>query len=125
MHEVDVAAQSEFGHQEPEMVLAGDQVGRGRHMDQHVDVGGLDPGVVQRSTTGSQCQISVEKAAVRAALLASSAEVVVQPTLVDAEVFDDPSGLERPTVRTNGTQVLQDLLIGDTALRQIRADPHQ
>ncbi len=125
MDEVDVAAQSELGHEEPEMVLAGDQVGRGRHMDQDVDVGGVDPGVVERGTPGSQCQITVEEAAVGAAPLASSAEVVVQPTLMDAEVFDDPLGLERPTVRANGTQVLEDLLVGDSAVRQVRADPHQ
>ena len=119
--EVDVPAQSELGRQEPEVVLAGDQVGRGRHMDQDVDFGGVDPGVGEGGAPGSERQITVVEAAVGAAPLASPAEVVVQPPLMDAEVLDDPLGLERPTVRANGTEVLEDLLVGDPAVRQDRS----
>ena len=125
MDEVDVAAQAELGHEEPEVVLAGDEIGRGRHMHQHVDVRGVDPGVGERGTPRSQRQITVVEAAVGSAQLAPSAEVVVQPALTNAEVLDDPLGLERPAVRTNRAQVLQDLLVGDPPLRQVGADALQ
>jgi hypothetical protein len=49
------------------------------------------------------------------------AEVVVQPPLVDAEVLDDPFGLERPAVRTDGSQVFENLLVGDPVVRQAGA----
>ena len=96
MHEIDVVAQSEPGHQVPEMVLAGEQVGRGRHMDENIDVGGVHSGVGDGGEARPERQITVEQAAVSAASLALSAEVVVQPPLMDAEVSDDPLGLQGP-----------------------------
>ena len=125
MDEVDVPAQSELGRQEPEVVLAGDEVGRGRHMDHDVDVGGVESGVDEGGAPGSQRQISVVEAAVGPAPLAPPAELVVQAPLMDAEVLDDPLGLERSAVRANGAEVFEDLLVGDSVFGQVGADAHQ
>ena len=54
-----------------------------------------------------------------------SAKLVVQPALMDAKVLDDPLGLEASAVRANGTQVLQNLLVGDSVIRQIGADAYE
>ena len=116
---------SELGHKEPEVVLAGDEVGRRRHVDHDVDVGGVDAGVDEGGLPGSERQIPVVEAAVGPAPLVPPAELVVQPPLVDAEVLDDPLGLEGPAVRANGTEVLEDLLVGDPVLRQVRTDADQ
>ena len=43
VYEVHIPAKSELGRQEPEVVLAGDEVGSGRHMDQDVDVSRIHP----------------------------------------------------------------------------------
>ena len=53
MDEVDVAAQAELGREEPEVVLAGDEIRRGGHVDDHVHLGGVDPGVGEGGTTRS------------------------------------------------------------------------
>ena len=56
MDEVGVPAQPELGREEPEVVLAGDEVRRGRHMDHDVDVGGVDAGVDEGSAPGPERQ---------------------------------------------------------------------
>ena len=80
------------------------------------------PASAMAARPGPQRQIAVEDPAVGAAALAPPAELVVQPPLMDAEVFDDPLGLEGPAVRANGTKVLENLLVGDPAVRQVRPD---
>jgi hypothetical protein len=44
---------------------------------------------------------------------------------MDAEVPDDPLGFEGPVVGADGTQVFEDLLVGDSAVRQEGADAEQ
>jgi len=44
---------------------------------------------------------------------------------VDAEVLDDPLGFEGPAVGADGTEILEDLLVGDSAVRQEGADAEQ
>jgi hypothetical protein len=71
-------------------------------VDHNVDIGGVEIGIGEGGTPGSQRQISVEEAAVRPAPFARGAELVVQASLEDAEVFDDPFRLEGPPVGADG-----------------------
>ena len=125
MDEVHIPTQSELGRQEPEVVLAGDEVRRRRHVDQDIHFGGVDLGVDESGAPGSERQVTVVQAALGPAPLASPAELIVQPPLMDAEVLDDPFGLQWPTVRANGTKVLEDLLVGDSVFGQVGTDPDQ
>jgi len=101
------------------MVLAGDEIWRGRHVDQDVYVVGFDPGVDECGAAGSKGQITVVEAAVGPAPLVPSPELVVQAPLVNAEVSYHPLGLERPCVRANRMEILEDLLVGYPATRQV------
>jgi len=94
-------------------------------MDHDVDVGGVESGVGEGGAPGSQRQITIEEAAVGTAALAPSPELIIQPPLMDAEVPDDPLRFKGPAVRTNGTEVLEDLLVGDPAVGQVGTDAHQ
>ena len=53
MDQIGVPAQPELGHQEPEVVLAGDEVRRGGHMDQDINVDRLEPSVGEGGAAGS------------------------------------------------------------------------
>lgn len=125
MNKIGVGAQAELGHEEPEVVLAGDEVRRGRHMDHHVDLLGVQPRVDEGGAAGSERQVTIIESALGPAPLAPSAELVVQPPFIDAKVLDDPLGLEGPTVGASGMEVFEDLLVGDSAIRQVGADTDQ
>jgi len=73
-------------------------------------------GAGEGGATRSGRQISVGKAAVGSAPRAPVAELVVQPPLIDAGVFDDPLRLEGPTVRASGTKVFEELPVRDSAI---------
>lgn len=113
VNEVGVGAQSEFGHEEPEVILAGNEVGSGRHMNHDIDLDGLQLGINQGGTCRPERQIPVIEPAIGPGSLAPPTELVVQSPFVDAEVFDHPLGLKGPPVRANGTQILEDFLVGD------------
>ena len=107
------------------MVLAGEEIGRGRHMDQDVDVGRVHSGIGQGGAPRPQRQVTVEQAALGPAPLAPPPELVVQPPLVDAQMSYDPFGLEGPAVGAQGPEVFEDLLVGHSVFRQIGAHAHQ
>jgi hypothetical protein len=88
-------------------------------MDHDIDLGGLDPGVVEGGVRRSEREVAVEEAAIDPAPLVSPAELVVQPSLMDPKVLDDPLGLEKPPIGASGTKVLQDLLVRDSVVRQV------
>jgi hypothetical protein len=123
--EVGVGTQAELCREEPEVVLAGDEVRSGRHMDHHVDLVGVQPGVDQGGPAGSERQVTVIESALGPAPLASPAELVVQSPFIYAKVLDDPLGLKGPTVRASRTEVFEDLLVRDSAIGQVGADTDQ
>jgi hypothetical protein len=94
-------------------------------MDQDIHFGGVDLGVDESSAPGSERQVAVVQAAFSPAALVAPAELIIQPALMNAEVLDDPFGLQWPTVRANGAKVLEDLLVGDSVFRQVGTDPDQ
>ena len=104
------------------MVLTGDEIGRGSHMDHDVDVGRVDPGVGEGIAPGSESEITVVEPAFGSASLASSAELVVEAPFMDAEVLDDPFGLERPAVGAGRAEVFENLVVGHPVLGQVGAD---
>jgi hypothetical protein len=90
-------------------------------MDQKVDLSGVDPGVGEGSVPRSKRQITVVEASIGSTKLAVPDEVVVQSPLMNPEVLDDPLGFEGPAVRTDGLKVVEDLLVGDSVIRQAGA----
>ena len=80
-------------------------------MNHDVHVSGVESGVGKCGAPGSDRQITVVHAAFGPAPLLCPPELVVQPSLVDAEVFDNPLGLQGSAVRTDGMEVFEDLLV--------------
>jgi hypothetical protein len=50
------------------------------------------------------------------------AELVVQSPLVNAEMSHNPLGLKGPSIRADRMQVFEDLLVGDSTVRQEGTD---
>jgi hypothetical protein len=87
---------------------------------EYVYLTSADAGIAESRACRRQRQVAIIEATIGPAALAPPPELIIQAALMDAEVLHDPLRLQKPAVRPGRTQILQDLLIRDPVIRQVR-----
>ena len=125
MDEVGVAPYPEFGGQVAKVVLARDRVGSRADVHEDVDIRHISVGIFECGACGTEREITVVQAAVRARALAVGVEIEVEATFDNTDVSLDPLRLERPSVGTCDPNTIEDLSVRHPSLGHKRPGPQQ